>query len=111
MYSAEARARRRCRGRRRDGEPCHAWALWDDPRQLCVNHAGRNHTGPHPKVRAWLTNSGKTRYAPCTCAAYCWPHRPGGGVCEWPNLSPRWRCTTPAGERAYGIRIRRPRGR
>ena len=25
------------------------------------------------------------RRAKCKCAAYPWPHRPGGGLCQWPR--------------------------
>jgi hypothetical protein len=25
-------------------------------------------------------------YPPCTCPAYAFPHRPGGGVCQWPDV-------------------------
>ena len=38
------------------------------------------------------------RYQPCDCAAYAWPHRPGGGLCEWPR-NPTYRLTTPSGTR------------
>jgi hypothetical protein len=104
VYRPEAIARRRCLGTRKDGQPCQAWAVWDDPRQLCMAHAGRHHRGPHPQP--WVFRMYPTRYPPCTCPAYNWPHRPGSGVCEWPNLDPRWQCTTTAGThewpRMYG---------
>ncbi len=32
----------------------------------------------------------------CRCAAYNWPHRPGGGLCRWPDEPEYW-LTTPAG--------------
>ena len=92
-YSEEARERRRCIGTRKDGQPCGAWAVWDDPRQLCVNHAGRHHRG---RMRTGYRASERTHYRPCTCAAYAWPHRPGGGLCRWPE-PPLYRRTTPAG--------------
>ncbi len=80
-YSALAEARRRCTGTRKDGEPCRAWALWDDPLQRCMNHAGYTHYGPQARRYGDQSAAGKTRYTPCTCAAYNWPHRPGrGGV-------------------------------
>jgi len=90
-YSARAIARRRCLGLTKAGKPCRAWALWDDPRQLCVNHAGRHHRGkmgnkPKPSQRA--------RYPLCTCEAYSFPHRPGGGLCRYPE-APLYRLTTP----------------
>jgi hypothetical protein len=34
------------------------------------------------------------RYVPCTCVAYSWPHRPGSGLCRWPD-PPHYRLTTP----------------
>jgi hypothetical protein len=75
-YGPEARARRRCLGVRKDGQPCGCYALWDDDRQLCFTHAGRHHTGPIPIP---------TRYTPCTCVAYPFSHRPGAGLCRWPD--------------------------
>ena len=81
-YGPEARAVRRCRGRRSDGERCRAWAVWDDPRGLCMAHAGRHHKGPMPPK---LSAHQPARYRPCTCAAYSWPDRPGGGLCRWPE--------------------------
>ena len=40
-YSTLAIARRRCKARTKEGRPCRSWALWNDPRQLCLVHAGR----------------------------------------------------------------------
>lgn len=37
----------------------------------------------------------------CACAAYAWPHRPGGGLCRWPN-PPKRTCLTPAGTNRRG---------
>ena len=84
MYGAEAIRRRRCRGVRKDGEACRAWALWGDPRQVCAAHAGhrRRNSGPRP-ANFWGTTP-RTRPPNCRCAAYAWPHRPGGGLCRWP---------------------------
>jgi hypothetical protein len=96
-YSAQAAARRRCMATRADGEPCRAWALWDDPEQRCVMHAGRGHRGP---LAPGFAPSVHARYRPCRCVAYNWPHRPGGGLCRWPE-EPRYRSTIPAGTRAY----------
>ncbi len=81
MYSEAATQARRCLGRRRDGAACRAWAVWDDARRLCVAHVGRHHTGP-----IYLVVSGRrrrTNYLPCDCLAYAFPHRPGGGGCDW----------------------------
>lgn len=38
----------------------------------------------------------------CNCAAYSWPHRPGGGLCCWPS-APKRTCSTPAGTNRRGI--------
>jgi hypothetical protein len=82
MYSDKARALRRCMDKNRRGEPCKAWAVWDDPRQLCVVHAGRHHRG---RLRFAAHKSERTNNPACTCLAYSWPHRPGGGLCRWPD--------------------------
>lgn len=50
-YSAQARAMRRCTGTRKDGEPCRAWACWDDPLQRC-NDARRP-----TAARVWIARS------------------------------------------------------
>lgn len=94
-YSAKAVALRRCVGTSKAGRPCRAWAVWDDPRQLCVQHAGRGHTGPMQNHRRWQP----ARYVPCTCAAYAFPHRPSAGICRWPD-PPLLRLTTPAGTKS-----------
>ena len=91
-YSARAVALRRCLGTTKAGRPCRAWAVWNDPRQLCVQHAGRGHTGPMQNHRRWQ----RARYVPCNCVAYSFPHRPSAGLCRWPD-PPLLRLTTPAG--------------
>lgn len=75
-YSEVARALRRCQAITRDGQPCRQYAAWDDPARRCGMHGGRVQ-GPH--IRS------KTAYHPCDCIAYPFPHRPGSGVCRWPN--------------------------
>lgn len=81
MYSAEARSLRRCRGTTVSGANCRAWAAWGSQDQLCVNHSGRHHRGPISKAPRAMT-----RFWPsCRCSAYSWPHRPGGGLCRWPE--------------------------
>jgi hypothetical protein len=93
MYNGYAVELRLCTALRADGRPCRGWAMWGDPEQRCNVHAGRHHRG---------SMNGSTRqrrghnYPPCTCVAYAWPHRPGGGLCRWP-LHPTHRLTTPAG--------------
>ena len=108
MYGEAAIARRRCAATTRAGRPCRAWALWDDPGQRCVVHAGRGHRGP--QAPGWQA-SRPARYPPCRCAAYAWPPRPGSGLCRWPD-EPLWRCTTPIGTRwEFAVRRRVRRGR
>ena len=94
-YNERARALRRCTGTRADGETCRAWAVWDDPRQLCMAHAGWHHRGPMPE-REWGLRRPRKRVPNCTCRAYAWPHRPGDGLCNWPD-PPEYICTIPAG--------------
>ena len=104
-YEPAAVRLRRCTALRKDGTPCRAWALWDDPRQLCAAHAGRHHKGPLPAKRVLYDRPANV--TPCTCAAYAWPHRPGGGLCRWPD-PPLYRCTTPPSTHKPG-RWRPPR--
>jgi hypothetical protein len=87
MYSAEALARRKCRATRQDGQPCRAYALWDDGEQRCMSHAGRHHSGPMPVYDYWWQRPARRSRTPsCRCRAYPWPHRPGGGDCSWPDV-------------------------
>lgn len=76
MYSEKAKQLRRCKAKKQDGTPCRAWAMWGDPRQFSYHRT----------------------IAVCTCEAYSFPHRPGGGLCRWPE-PPLWRSTIPAGTR------------
>lgn len=77
-----------CRATRADGEPCQAWAIWGHPDGLCAAHAGVA-GGP----RGWppLNIVHHARYELCRCAAYQFPHRPGGGDCRWPDPYPEAR--------------------
>jgi len=67
--------------------------MWGHPEQLCVAH-GTDGRGPaRPPGERWKPN----RTIPlCDCRAYNFPHRPGGGLCRWPD-PPLYRLTTPAG--------------
>lgn len=97
-YTAKARELRRCKQIRADGEPCRAWAVWGDPLGRCAGHAYKTRAGQdirRPRIDAY-----KTRHPPCKCAAYRWPHRPGGGLCRWPD-EPVYACTIPPGTRAW----------
>lgn len=103
MYGPEARALRRCLGTRGDGSPCRAWAVWAGTQQLCVAHSDtprrtRRGIGSHWPYQAPATTP--ARYAPCICAAYSWPHRPGGGLCEWP-LEPTYRLARAPGQHSF----------
>lgn len=97
MYTEKARELRRCTGTTKKGEPCRAWAVWDDSRQLCMAHAGRHHRGRLPQTHA---PHRPTRYKPCRCVAYAHPHRPGGGLCRYPD-EPLYRSTVPAGTHSF----------
>jgi hypothetical protein len=75
---------RSCRARRKDGEWCDGWALWDSEEQVCLVHAGRHHRGPI-SGRGWTHVYSQA--PPCRCA---------GGYCRWPD-PPIYRVMTPAG--------------
>lgn len=112
-YSEKARELRRCKATRKDGARCQAWAMWESEHQFCVRHE-KGGRGPDRgaerrasllteidsglPVEFWNCSRGKARYVPCRCAAYGWPHRPGGGLCRWPD-SPLYRSTRRAGTR------------
>jgi hypothetical protein len=91
-YSGSARAARCCQAFRTDGELCRAWAKWGDPEQFCAAHSQTTGDSKGPP--------------PCKCAAYQWPHRPGGGLCCWPD-EPDKRCPTPTGTHLTHWRDRR----
>jgi hypothetical protein len=89
-YSLKARMLRRCRAVTKAGEPCQAWAIWGHPEGVCAAHAGVTaHPGQGGRQRPWLLldNLHHARYPLCRCAAYSFPHRPGGGLCLWPDPS------------------------
>jgi hypothetical protein len=80
-YSLKARTLRCCKATTKAGEPCRAWAVWGHPDGLCATHAGLVGV---PKRRGY-TPVQHARYPLCHCAAYAFPHRPGGGLCRWPD--------------------------
>lgn len=102
-YTHNAIALRRCTGVRKDGSPCRAWARWGCPEQRCTSHRPGGF-----KKRSGYNFVGhlNARYESCDCAAYEWPHRPGGGFCRWPD-PPLEICDTPAGTRPWGRLWRR----
>ena len=74
MYSRRALEERGCIGIRKNGKPCRAYAVWGDINLRCAAHGGRR-----------TTDTGRERPPNCSCYAYRWPHRPGGGLCRWPD--------------------------
>ena len=107
-YSEKAKAARRCRATRKDGQPCRAYALWGGA-GLCAGHTYKKRVQHERGYREVPTKA-----PPCTCIAYQWPHRPGSGLCNWPD-APTYRSTIPAGthsfmrgyKRGYRILMRR----
>jgi hypothetical protein len=71
--------------------------VWGDAYQVCAPHSmyRRQRYGGY----GWRLST-KTRYIPCECVAYAWPHRPGGGICRWPD-APEYQRTTPAGTHSW----------
>lgn len=89
--TAAYEAIRRCTGIRADGQPCEGWATWDSDDQVCIRHGPGGHRGPRRSrleaLDAWIAagrNRPRAKAPPCRCAAYGFPHRPGGGKCSWP---------------------------
>lgn len=87
MYSDKARQARRCKAIRKDGHRCQAYARWGADDGLCARHHQLQHPDEGP--------AGTVRPV-CRCDAYAWPHRPGGGLCDWPD-PPTVRSDTLAG--------------
>jgi hypothetical protein len=95
-YTAAALARRRCshifpEGHPREGWPCEAFARWDSPGALdgtglCTAHAGRVRGRDRTRDERRSGEGYECRTVPkCRCRAYPFPHRPGGGLCRWPD--------------------------
>lgn len=109
-YTPAAAARRRCTATTKTGAPCRGWATWAPPvgrgwatwggaPRLCARHARL--------AGLVVPSEGQAPRPPCRCAAYAWPHRPGGGLCRWPD-PPQYRRTTEAGTHSL---LWRPPGR
>lgn len=94
MYNTHAKELRQCRAIKKDGSPCTAWALWNSNKQVCFIHSERPRE--HCKLDKKWPFKKKARVPSCKCEAYAWPHRPGGGLCEWP-LKPKYICLIPEG--------------
>ena len=95
-YTKTVREQRRCKARTFAGRACRAWAVW-----------GKAHCSVH------LTPAEKAEQRKpltCSCPAYAWPHRPTGGLCQWPD-PPGEICPTPAGPHAENFTARRARRR
>jgi len=93
MYSEKAKAARRCQALRADGEPCRAYARWGAAGKgtgLCSAHTFKRRG---KRARRWEVMHVKVV---CHCRAYQFPHRVGGGLCQWPD-EPVWVSTIPAG--------------
>jgi hypothetical protein len=93
-YGEAAQALRRCTGLTYLGEPCPLYAVWRAVPlgyQLCTGHL---------RQRGIIISGGpgadRSDRRACACDAYAWPHRPGGGRCQWPN-APHGSHPTPAG--------------
>jgi hypothetical protein len=109
-YSEKAKEMRRCKATRKDGQPCQAWALWGGT--FCAGHTYKKRGGRTPEKYRYTGIP--TKAPPCRCVAYNWPHRPGSGLCRWPD-PPIYRSTIPAGthswmrgyKRGYRLLVRR----
>jgi hypothetical protein len=78
-------ARRKCLEKRKDGQPCQTWAVWDDPEQRCAVHS-RATRRKQAEMNADIRIEQNKRHAPvCKCAAYRFPHRLGNGLCRFPD--------------------------
>jgi hypothetical protein len=85
VIKAEIEARRKCLGHRKDGNPCKAWAVWDDPGQRCAVHSCATRRKQSEMTEGIRAEQNK-RHAPvCKCSAYKFPHRLGNGLCRFPD--------------------------
>lgn len=111
MYTLKALAiRKRCTATRKDGRPCRAWSMWDH--SVCVAHSHRKKSGPHSWPPAWYYRGYGGTNRNCNCNAYKFPHRPGGGLCRWPDSSTHTHVPTPDNQLYVGVWPgRRKRGR
>jgi hypothetical protein len=92
MYSEKAKALRRCKKLRVDGNQCRAWAKVDE--DFCSLHSYDHRKKKLPKKGAERAAAAKRRahkraqtqrHQMCSCAAYSWKHRAGGGLCLFPD--------------------------
>jgi hypothetical protein len=95
-YNSAALSLRRCKATNKNGSPCRAWARWDYADGLCAAHA----IGTRRRNNRHFRQYGHNHRLSCVCRAYAWPHRPGGGLCNWP-LPPSAICAIPAGTHRF----------
>src|SRR5437762_2510681 len=57
-YTDAADALRHCTARRRDGAPCGAYAVWEDPERRCWRHGGKR---PKPPRKSWAELTGRVK--------------------------------------------------
>lgn len=69
------------------GRPSKSMAEWIaamGPLREHWREVNRQDKEERERIRAQIKASDKNR-PKCRCAAYPWPHRPGGGLCRWPD--------------------------
>lgn len=85
-----------------DGDP----SVTASPDDTEIGALTRDPSSRHEPTPHATSQGSKQKPKPCTCAAYRWPHRPGGGLCRWPD-PPLTQHPTPAGtNRPTGLRRR-----
>ena len=62
----------------------HAMCEWDNSLRRYWRAANRQEREIDTLVREWRKARDRKRKK-CRCEAYPWPHRPGGGLCRWPD--------------------------
>src|SRR5262245_16044806 len=92
MYSEKAKALRRCKKLRVDGEQCRAYAKINE--NFCSLHSYDHRKKKLPKKgaeravaakRRAFKRSQTQRHQTCECLAYKFKHRAGSGVCNYPD--------------------------
>lgn len=86
-YNQKARDLRRCSASNKDDSPCRAYSRLDS--DLCRIHLTGNGKKSHKGIFAILNkkrnNHRKHQHNTCSCQAYSFKHRAGGGLCNWPD--------------------------
>ncbi len=99
MYSRKAKKLRQCKARCKNGKLCQAWAVWGE--KFCKSHRCKPNTSIMINPYLVKIQRKPKHKAVCHCKAYNWPHRPGSGICNWPD-PPNQVCTTPEGTHSKG---------